>query len=255
MRSATIAVATALAGVASAQCPAVWTQVASDLKAVIVDSSGVATDDARASIRMIFHDCFPEACDGSLILASECTDRTENSQMTGMCSTVGDVAAQNNVSYADTIQLAGGKYPSTRTGTNKKSDRAPVMGIAAALGPSVSFKVGRTDSSTANPEGMLPAANATADSIIDIFTQQGFSSTELVALIGSHSAAKNLDGQALDSTVDDLDLNFYKETIDGTAPFTLPSDANLKNSSTTGSDFSNFAQGSLSDWQSAFVSA
>jgi hypothetical protein len=111
MRSTTITLATALLGVVSSQdCPTVWTQVASDLKSLFVDSSGTATDDARAAIRLGFHDCFPEACDGSIILASECTDRSENSQMTGICSTLGDMATQYNVSTADMIQLGTGKH-------------------------------------------------------------------------------------------------------------------------------------------------
>jgi manganese peroxidase len=127
--------------------------------------------------------------------------------------------------------------------------------VSAALGPTISFQVGRADTTTANPTGQLPGANATADSIVSIFQEKGFSSTELVALIGAHSAAKNLEGVAMDSTVDDLDLNFYTETVDGTAPFTLQSDSNLKNSSVTGPDFTKFGAGSLSDWQSAFVAA
>ncbi|KAI1863556.1 hypothetical protein JX265_008773 [Neoarthrinium moseri] len=236
MHSSTIALITGFLGVAAGQCPAVWTDVATDLKALFVDSNGAATDDARAAIRTTFHDCFPEACDGSLILAGECSDRGENSQMVGICSTLGDKATQYNVSTADTIQLAA------------------ALGVAAALGPTIAFKAGRVDSSTANPTGQIPGANAAADSIVSDFEAKGFTVTELIALIGAHSAAKNLAGVALDSTVDDLDTNFYSETTDGIAPASLQSDINLSNSSTTSGDWTTFA-GSLSDWQAAFVPA
>ncbi|KAH6638536.1 peroxidase [Truncatella angustata] len=227
-----------LSAVAAGQitCPSVWTDVATDLKALFVDSAGAATDDARAAIRTTFHDCFPEACDGSLILANECSDRGENSQMVDICSTLGDKATEYNVSTADIIQLGA------------------ALGVAAALGPTISFKVGRVDSSTANPTGQLPGANSDADTIISDFEAKGFTATELIALVGAHSAAKNLAGTALDSTVDALDTNFYTETADGTAPASLQSDINLSNSSTTSADWASFSS-SLSDWEAAFVPA
>lgn len=92
-------------------CPSVWTDVAADLKASFVDSSGAATDTARAAIRVSFHDCFPGTCDGSIILAGECSDRGENSQMISVCTILGDMATEYNVSTADIIQLGTGKTP------------------------------------------------------------------------------------------------------------------------------------------------
>ncbi|KAK6069325.1 ligninase lg6 precursor [Seiridium cupressi] len=234
----TFAIVSLLCAVAAGQttCPSVWTDVATDMKALFVDSAGAATDDARAAIRLSFHDCFPSACDGSIILANECSDRGENSQMVDICTTLGDMATQYNVSTADIIQL----------GT--------ALGVSAALGPTMSFKVGRVDSSTANPTGQMPGANDAADTIISDFDAKGFTTTELIALVGAHSAAKNLAGTALDSTVDDLDTNFYTETANGSAPASLQSDINLSNSSTTSSDWTTFG-GSLSDWEAAFVPA
>ncbi|KAI0121738.1 ligninase LG6 precursor [Xylariales sp. AK1849] len=248
MHSSTFGVVAALLGVAvgspesaspikrQTTCPSVWTDVATDLKALFVDSSGAATDDARAAVRTTFHDCFPGTCDGSLILAGECTDRAENTQMISICSTLGGIATQYNVSTADTIQLAA------------------ALGVSAALGPTIAFKVGRVDSSTGNPTGQMPSPASDADTLVSDFAAKGFTSTELVALVGAHSAAKNLNGIALDSTVDDLDANFYTETADGTAPASIPSDINLSNSSITSSDWNGFAA-SLSDWQAAFVPA
>jgi hypothetical protein len=90
-------------------CPAVWQDVATDLHSLFVDGNGQATDDARAAIRLSFHDCFPGACDGSIILANECGTRPENSQMVSICGTLGSKATQYNVSTADTIQLATGR--------------------------------------------------------------------------------------------------------------------------------------------------
>lgn len=259
-----ITVVSLLCAVAAGQstCPTVWTDVATDLKAIFVDSDGAATDDARAAVRVSFHDCFPEACDGSIILANECSDRGENAQMVDICTTLGDMATQYNVSTADIIQLGTGKgqprffdlHISIFSSNTQKLTMATALGVKAALGPTMAFKIGRVDSSTANPTGQMPGAADSADTIITDFTDKGFTTTELIALVGAHSAAKNLAGDALDSTVDDLDTNFYTETADGTAPASLQSDINLSNSSTTSSDWTSFGS-SLSDWEAAFVPA
>ncbi|ORY58903.1 heme peroxidase, partial [Pseudomassariella vexata] len=217
-------------------CPSVWTDVAADMKtSFIVD--GACTDDARAAIRLSFHDCFPAgSCDGSIILADECSTRGENSQMTGICTTLGEMATQYNVSTADIIQL----------GT--------ALGIASCMGPAISFKVGRTDSSTASPTGQMPGANDNATSITAAFVAKGFTATELVALIGAHTAAKDLNDVALDTTEAQWDNTFYSDTIDGSAPTTLNSDKFLSNSSGTSATWSKFAS-SASDWEAAFVPA
>ncbi|KAI0834096.1 class II peroxidase [Hypoxylon sp. FL0890] len=224
-------------GLARAQCPAVWTEVAADLKTTFLDTDGNCNDDARAAIRLAFHDCFPEACDGSIILADECTERAENTQMVDICSILGDKATQYSVGTADLIQFAA------------------AFGIASCPGlPSISVKVGRVDSSTANPTGQMPSPNDNATALIAAFAAKGFSATELVALVGAHSAAKNLDGDAFDSTVDDLDTVFYNETADGTAPASLNSDVYLSNSTQTSADWNTFGA-DASAWADAFVPA
>lgn len=124
----------------------------------------------------------------------------------------------------------------------------------AALGPVVSFKVGRKDSSTANPPNQLPEPTSSADSLIASFTSKGFTSTDLVALVGAHSAGKTSAGVAFDTTVDRLDTTFYAETLNGTAPTSMESDVNLSKSSVTSGTWSGFA-GNQNGWQAAFVPA
>lgn len=96
------------------QCPSVWGTVATDLNAIFSGDNG-CTDDARAAIRLPFHDCFPGACDGSIILSDECTARGENSQLVDICSTLGAKATEYNVSTADMIQVAGGRTQADST--------------------------------------------------------------------------------------------------------------------------------------------
>ncbi|KAI1209813.1 class II peroxidase [Annulohypoxylon truncatum] len=227
----------ASSGLVRAQCPAVWTDVAAELKTTFIDSSGNCNDDARAAIRLSFHDCFPGACDGSIILADECTDRGENAQMIGICSTLGTMATNFTVGTADLIQFAA------------------AFGIASCPGlPAIAVKVGRTDSSTANAANQIPTQNDNATTIVAAFAAKGFTSTELVALIGAHSAAKDLNGNALDTTVDDLDTTFYTETANGTAPASLNSDVSMSSSSVTSGDWTTFGS-DASAWADAFVPA
>ncbi|OTB06244.1 putative class II peroxidase [Hypoxylon sp. CI-4A] len=235
----TVLLATLVAqyGLVAAQCPAVWTDVATDLKSSFLDTSGACTDDARAAIRLAFHDCFPGSCDGSIILANECSDRGENTQLVDICTTLGDKATSFNVSTADLIQFAA------------------AAGIAACPGmPAITVMVGRTDSSTANAEDQIPSPTDDAATIVSAFAAKGFTATELVALIGAHSAAKDLNGNGLDSTVDEMDNTFYTETADGTAPASLTSDQNLANGTDTSSDWTTFGS-DASAWADAFVPA
>ncbi|KAH8897547.1 heme peroxidase [Thozetella sp. PMI_491] len=218
-------------------CPAVWTQIAADFKSSFVASDGSCTDDARAAIRLSFHDCFPGACDGSIVLSDECTTRPENQQLIGICGTIGNKAKQYGVSTADLVQF----------GT--------AMGIVSCPGgPVIPFKVGRTDSSTANPNGRMPAANADASSLISQFAARGFTALELVALVGAHSTAKNLGGVPLDSTDGRWDVKFYSETADGTAPASVPADQFLSNATQTSLMWRTFAASQVS-WNAAFVPA
>jgi manganese peroxidase len=91
-------------------CPAVWSDVSSELTSMF---SGIAscTDDAMAAIRLAFHDCYPGpgGCDGSIILAKE-YERTENEGLADIATTIQGIAEKYDVGVADTIAFAGGKW-------------------------------------------------------------------------------------------------------------------------------------------------
>ncbi|KAK6850640.1 class II peroxidase [Apiospora arundinis] len=213
-----------------------WGKVAKDLRSTLVGGDGALTDNGRASVRVPFHDCFPGACDGSIILANECTDRPENGQMIPICGILGQKAKDFNVGTADIIQLAG------------------ALSIRAAGGPNIGFYAGRQDSSTANPAGQMPGQNDPADKIIGDFRAKGFSPNELVALLGAHTVAKNRAGQALDTTDARWDNVFYSETEDLRAPATLNSDKAVSRASDTRRTWSGFA-GDSGAWESMFIPA
>lgn len=116
--------------------------------------------------------------------------------------------------------------------------RKPAIAVAQCPpSPTITVKVGRKDSSTANPTP-IPGPDSKAADLVAEFAAKGFTSEDLVALIGAHSAGKTLTGEAFDSTVDSLDSEaYYGEVLDGTAPAILPSDLNLATDNATKDDW------------------
>lgn len=197
----------------SSSCPSIWTEVAKELQS---DFAGCGAD-AHLAIRAPFHDCINNGCDASLILSDECT-RSENAGLSPICGKLKDWATKYNVSAADMVQFAAATAIS-----------------ACPLGPKVRALVGRTDSPTAAPEGSVPSSRDSVDQILAAFSAKGFSADDVVALMGTHSVALQFNddpsqaGKSLDSTPSVYDMTFYKETKDGTAPYSLQSDKLLSN--------------------------
>lgn len=134
----------------TAACPAVWIEISTTLTAQFL-ADGQCTDAARAAIRGAFHDCFNGACDGSLILANECSN-TENRGLERLCGNLATVQSDNEVGMADLIQFAAAHAIKTCPG-----------------GPIVPVKVGRKDSSNANALGVLPSPNDSGDALVKLF--------------------------------------------------------------------------------------
>lgn len=103
-------------GPGKSSCPAVWTYISKELTGMFV-SGGTCTDAARASIRAVFHDCFPQGgCDGSLANPIE-LQRITNTPMAATVSKLAELARINRVSVADMLMFAGckqGLLPITR---------------------------------------------------------------------------------------------------------------------------------------------
>lgn len=93
-----------------------------------------------------------------------------------------------------------------------------------------------------------------------LFASKGFSPIDLVALIGAHSTGRQFStdasksGASFDSSPGTWDNTFYRETSQGTAPFTLQSDKALAENLISGVPFKAFEL-SQSAWAIAFVPA
>ncbi|RAR06989.1 ligninase LG6 precursor [Stemphylium lycopersici] len=219
-------------------CPSVWSDVAAELQA---EMAGCGAN-AHGAIRAPFHDCINNGCDGSLILSDECS-RSENAGLSNICKKLKDWSEKFDVGAADMIQFAAATAIS-----------------ACPLGPKVQALVGRKDSKAAAASGSVPSSRDSVDSILSAFSAKGFSADDVVALMGTHSVALQFNddpsqaGKSLDSTPSTYDNTFYKETKDGTAPYSLQSDRLLSNSSKTADTWSSFAA-STDAWLVLFTDA
>ncbi|KAH7323218.1 ligninase H2 precursor [Stachybotrys elegans] len=217
----------------SAACAAdtccIWKHIADEMASAMVGSALRCNNLARAAIRLGFHDAgtwskstVGGGADGSAVLARECENRPSNNGLQNVCSQM-RAWHQNyqvyGISMADLIQMG-----------------ANVATVVCPLGPRVRTFVGRVDSSTPNPDGLLPGAFQSADELIAMFEDKTISPAALIALVGAHSTSQQrfVDqgraGDPQDRTPGVWDVNFYDEIKSTSSParvFKFQSDINL----------------------------
>ncbi|QDS75246.1 hypothetical protein FKW77_000610 [Venturia effusa] len=237
----------------------VWDFVAADLVKLFTGSDGLCNDNARAAVRMGFHDAgswerssTSGGADGSLLLSADEITRSENNGMQNIRIELLKVLAKyvlDGVGAADLVQFAHN-----------------VAVVACPLGPRQITFVGRDDKSTSDTPGLLPDTHASASSLIELFADKTFTVIDLISLIGAHTTAKqrfvdtSKAGEPLDSTPGVWDVAFYTENLTPTSPtgvFRLPSDDGLAkfNESTRGfTVFSDPATGQA-NWNALYAKA
>ncbi|KJZ73417.1 hypothetical protein HIM_07211 [Hirsutella minnesotensis 3608] len=220
----------------------IWKHIADDMASSMIGDAGRCNDLARGSIRLGFHDAAKWSkkttgggADGSIILAGECESRPDNDALQPTCAqmrTWFDKYKQFNVTVTDMIQMA-----------------ANVGTVSCPMGPRVRSFVGRKDSSTESPQGLMPLGSDNADKLIALFADKTISADGLVALVGAHSTAQQRafdparSGDPLDSTPGVWDTNFYNETLEARTPqrvFKLPSDISLSRDNRTSAAWKRF---------------
>ena len=241
-------------------CPPVWTKIASDLQTMFFDKpTKQCNDDARAAIREAFHDCgawqtsngLIGGCDGSLILSTGNNEllRGENNGLQDISAKLLALQMKYNtastpVSVADLIQFA-----------------ANTAIVVCPGGPQVKTYVGRKDSTTPAPNGLLPDVHAPGADLYKLFQQKGFEAKELAALLGAHSTSKQFHiprapvGAPQDSTPGLWDVNYYQDTLTPPANvFVFPSDSALAAHKDVGKEFKGFV-GNQGKWTGDFAKA
>ncbi|MCO5569849.1 hypothetical protein L7F22_023563 [Adiantum nelumboides] len=141
---------------------------------------------AASILRLTFHDCFVQGCDASLLLddtptfQGEKTAGPNNNSIRGF-EVIDDIkndvesACPGIVSCADILALASRD------------------GVSLLEGPKWDVPLGRRDSTTASfkeANTNIPAPNSTISTLISMFSAQGLSTLDMVALSGAHTIGK-----------------------------------------------------------------
>ncbi|KAJ9147872.1 hypothetical protein P3X46_029988 [Hevea brasiliensis] len=138
---------------------------------------------AASLIRLHFHDCFVQGCDGSILL-----DDTP--------SMTGEKFARNNnqsVRGFQVIDDAKAQVESICPGIVSCADIVAVAARDASVavgGPSWRVKLGRRDSTSASrslANANLPSFTDSLESLISLFDRKGLSARDMVVLSGSHT--------------------------------------------------------------------
>ncbi|XP_057743425.1 peroxidase P7-like [Arachis stenosperma] len=135
-------------------------------------------------LRLHFHDCFVNGCDGSILLDPTSTIESEKNALPN----------KNSVRGFEVVDEI--KHAVDEACGNPIVSCADILAVAArdsvvALGgPTWDVRLGRRDSTTANPNGAntnLPAPFLDLPQLIKSFQNQGLDENDLVALYGAHT--------------------------------------------------------------------
>ncbi|VAH54867.1 unnamed protein product [Triticum turgidum subsp. durum] len=158
-------------------CPSLQQIVAFHVGEAFKNDSGVAP----ALIRILFHDCFPQGCDASVLIEGPGTEQDEipNKTLRRVALDLIDrirmrvhSACSRTVSCADITVLA------TRES------------LVLAGGPRFDVALGRRDSffpASKDQVGLLPAPFHPVDTLIKSFGDRGLNVADLVSLSGAHT--------------------------------------------------------------------
>ncbi|KDR72147.1 hypothetical protein GALMADRAFT_281593 [Galerina marginata CBS 339.88] len=169
---------------------------------------GDCGDEAHGALRLVFHDAIgisPKlgggGADGSISTFNE-TELTfgSNAGIDDILDVIGPFIQKYShvLSPGDFIQLAGALSLTNCAGA-----------------PRVKFMFGRPQPKAASPPGLIPDPEDNVDKILARFKEVGFSPTEVVALLASHSVAgaddvdPGIPGTPFDSTPDIFDSQFF----------------------------------------------
>ncbi|KAK6149975.1 hypothetical protein DH2020_017500 [Rehmannia glutinosa] len=124
-----------------------------------------------ATIRLFFHDCFVEGCDGSVLISSKPGSR--------------ELAEKD---AEDNKELAMEAFESIKR--PKHWWRASALELCPVGGPYYQVKKGRWDgklSMASRVQSNLPRANATVDELLKLFNSKGLTLEDMVILSGAHT--------------------------------------------------------------------
>ncbi|CAG8980260.1 hypothetical protein HYALB_00010261 [Hymenoscyphus albidus] len=213
--------------------------VSKELSTLFVNSTTKeCTDDARAAVRLGFHDAASW---------SKKSSAQENNGLQDFVGKLVDIHSRNpGVGAADLVQFA-----------------AHHGIVSCPQGPRIVFFAGRKDATVPAPPGLVPDVHDSAQNLIDLMMDKTINAQDLAALLGAHSTAKQFhideaqSGAPQDSTPGIWDTNFYNETLQTNATtgvFRFPSDIALSQAQNMSEPWKAFV-GAQQFWNQEFALA
>ncbi|GMI87806.1 hypothetical protein like AT5G47000 [Hibiscus trionum] len=139
---------------------------------------------AAATLRLFFHDCFVNGCDASLLIASTPFNKSE-------------LNADDNMSVAgDAFDLVARIKTALELECPGIISCADILAVSArdlvvmVGGPFYEVPLGRKDGKDSDPsivDKNLPKALTPINDLLALFASKGFSTEEMVALVGAHT--------------------------------------------------------------------
>ncbi|THH09970.1 hypothetical protein EW146_g8523 [Bondarzewia mesenterica] len=178
-----------------------WFNVLDDIQANLFDG-GQCGEEVHESLRLTFHDAigFSKKLTREGKFGGGGADA--NNGVDGIVEVQRPFALAHKVSFGDFIQFAG------------------AVGVSnCAGGPRLEFLAGRSNISRPSPDLLVPEPSDSADSIFARFVDAGFSITDTVDLLISHTVAaqdhvdSTIPGSPFDSTSSSFDSQFFVETL------------------------------------------
>ncbi|KAK9057510.1 hypothetical protein SSX86_022346 [Deinandra increscens subsp. villosa] len=164
----------------SKSCPKVFEVVGS----VVHDAVAKEKRMGASLLRLHFHDCFVNGCDGSILL-------DDTSSFTGEKTARPNNNSVRGFNVVDDIKK---KVEGVCPGVVSCADILAISALESVLvlgGPKWTVKLGRRDSKSASfsaaNSGVIPPPTSTLSNLINRFQAVGLSAKDMVALSGSHT--------------------------------------------------------------------
>ncbi|CAN8327342.1 unnamed protein product [Cochlearia groenlandica] len=159
-------------------CPSAESIIAKSIREIYNEKPSIAP----SLIRLVFHDCFIEGCDASVLLDADVSFASEK-----------EASPNLSLKGFDVIDAIKSKLESVCPGVVSCADLLVLAAREAVLvagGPFYPLKTGRRDSAVAFKEiaqRELPPPQANLSVILARFASKGFNERETVSLFGAHS--------------------------------------------------------------------
>ncbi|KAH9314533.1 hypothetical protein KI387_023160, partial [Taxus chinensis] len=163
----------------SSSCPNLLSTVKSAVKQAVANEKRMGA----SLVRLHFHDCFVNGCDGSILL-------DDSSSLTGEKTAQPNANSARGFNVIDTIKT---QVEAACSGVVSCAD---ILAIAARDsvvelgGPTWTVQLGRRDSKSASLSGAnsnIPAPTSSLSSLISSFSNQGLSTKDMIVLSGAHT--------------------------------------------------------------------